>query len=71
MSYGTDEPQGHEYNRTQDELEERRREMQAERDACDFCRYIQDEHGGFGPPHFANPNCRSGGHNHCTCDTCF
>lgn len=24
-----------------------------------------------GPPHFASSRCQSGGHNHCSCDTCF
>ena len=23
------------------------------------------------PNHKASPRCQSGGHNHCTCDTCF
>lgn len=27
--------------------------------------------GGFVPDHFALPTCRSGKHNHCTCDSCF
>jgi hypothetical protein len=26
---------------------------------------------GQGPSHFASPNCRSGKHPHCSCDTCF
>lgn len=25
----------------------------------------------FRPPHFASPACKSGGHNHCSCDACF
>ena len=25
----------------------------------------------FFPPHRASSLCQSGGHNHCTCDTCF
>ena len=24
-----------------------------------------------GPPHDPSPRCESGGHPHCTCDTCF
>jgi hypothetical protein len=27
--------------------------------------------GGFSPSHFALSTCRSGKHNHCTCDSCF
>lgn len=27
--------------------------------------------GSFAPPHTAMSSCRSGGRNHCTCDTCF
>lgn len=33
---------------------------------CPSC--DNDEHG---PAHYASPNCQSGGHNHCSCDTCF
>lgn len=29
------------------------------------------QRGGMMPPHFASPRCESGGHNHCSCDTCF
>jgi hypothetical protein len=25
----------------------------------------------FRPPHYASPFCKSGGHNHCSCDACF
>jgi hypothetical protein len=35
----------------------------------DGCAYPSK--GGFGPDHFALSTCRSGGHNHCTCDSCF
>ena len=37
---------------------------------CKYCQEIKDS-GGFGPSHFASPNCRSGRRNHCTCSTCF
>jgi hypothetical protein len=37
---------------------------------CSECEHIK-ANGGFGPPHNASPRCQSGGHNHCTCDTCF
>jgi hypothetical protein len=29
------------------------------------------ENDAHGPAHYASPNCQSGGHNHCSCDTCF
>ena len=35
------------------------------------CKYCELYGGGMMPPHFASPNCQSGGHNHCTCGTCF
>jgi hypothetical protein len=35
----------------------------------DGCGY--PSHGGFEPDHFALSTCRSGKHNHCTCDSCF
>lgn len=38
---------------------------------CPSCRTIREEHGGFGPPHFASPRCESGGREHCACDVCF
>jgi hypothetical protein len=47
---------------------------------CDFCRrefYDQPQPVGqrvelpFMPRHKAMPHCRSGKHDHCTCDTCF
>jgi hypothetical protein len=37
---------------------------------CSECDRVK-ANGGFGPPHNASPRCESGGHNHCTCDTCF
>ena len=39
-----------------------------ERAACGECARIDD---GFGPSHDASPRCKSGGYDHCTCDTCF
>ena len=43
---------------------------------CSYCdrertRNTADGYGPFMPPHDASPNCESGKHNHCTCDTCF
>lgn len=35
---------------------------------CNYCKLYG---GGMMPPHFASPNCQSGGHNHCTCAICF
>lgn len=35
---------------------------------CRSCILIGD---GFGPSHEASSRCESGGHAHCTCDTCF
>lgn len=36
-------------------------------DPCQQC----ISQGRFGPPHHASPGCQSGGHVHCSCDTCF
>lgn len=36
-------------------------------EACVICA----ETGLLKPPHDASPRCRSGGREHCTCDTCF
>ena len=38
--------------------------------SCSTCDEIKTS-GGFGPRHEASPNCQSGKHSHCTCDTCF
>ena len=38
---------------------------------CDTCISLRLREGAFYPPHYAMHNCRSGGWNHCTCDTCF
>lgn len=35
---------------------------------CDYCLTVS-VFGG--PSHEASPRCRSGRHDHCTCDTCF
>lgn len=35
------------------------------------CEYCERNGDGMMPPHDASLNCRSGGHSHCTCDTCF
>ena len=37
---------------------------------CAYCKELAAK-GGWGPSHFASPNCRSGRRNHCTCGTCF
>jgi hypothetical protein len=37
---------------------------------CKYCQEIKAS-GGFGPSHFASPNCQSGRRPHCTCDLCF
>jgi hypothetical protein len=36
---------------------------------CGFCDHNRDN--GMMPSHDASPNCKSGKHSHCTCDTCF
>jgi hypothetical protein len=48
-------------------------ERKAREDEIANCKYCQEikASGGFGPSHFASPNCRSGRRNHCSCDTCF
>lgn len=40
---------------------------------CAYCRrwYESEDGRPGGPTHKASPLCRSGGHPHCTCDTCF
>lgn len=40
-------------------------------DGCPFCEREKAAGNTFFPPHNASKRCRSGGHNHCTCDTCF
>lgn len=38
---------------------------------CTYCDRERSYNNNFHPSHNASPNCRSGGHNHCSCDTCF
>lgn len=38
---------------------------------CEYCRREQDRGSTFFPSHRASARCRSGGRQHCTCDTCF
>lgn len=49
----------------------RRRCYTAPEGECAYCDRLVREDITFAPPHDASPNCESGGHNHCTCDTCF
>jgi len=37
---------------------------------CSFCQQA-GRPGGYFPAHTAMPRCKSGRHNHCSCDTCF
>ena len=41
------------------------------RNKVEGCAYCEEHGDGMMPPHDASPNCQSGGHSHCTCDTCF
>lgn len=41
------------------------------KDGCAFCERMKDQGETFFPSHEASSGCRSGGHPHCTCDTCF
>lgn len=38
---------------------------------CAYCDDMQARGMTFYPAHKASDNCKSGKHNHCTCDTCF
>ena len=38
---------------------------------CPTCQKELKANNTFFPPHRASSRCQSGGHNHCTCDTCF
>jgi hypothetical protein len=40
-------------------------------DGCGFCDDMKRRGVTFFPVHFASARCQSGGHNHCTCDTCW
>jgi hypothetical protein len=41
------------------------------RAGCAYCAAEKAKGNRFFPSHDAMPTCRSGGRNHCTCDTCF
>ena len=43
----------------------------APRGSCDYCDRERENESRFFPSHNASRRCRSGGHNHCTCDACF
>lgn len=45
--------------------------IERERETCSFCKKIHDSGESLAPEHRASPRCQSGGHPHCTCDTCF
>lgn len=52
-------------------LERMERQGDLERD-CPACRYFYEfGHDTLAPGHKVRPWCRSGGGNHCTCDSCF
>lgn len=38
---------------------------------CAYCDREREAGNSFFPSHTASTRCRSGSHNHCTCDTCF
>lgn len=38
---------------------------------CRTCIVAEARGDKYGPRHNASSRCRSGGYNHCTCDTCF
>lgn len=38
---------------------------------CGYCDQHREMETRFMPSHYASSRCRSGGNNHCTCDTCF
>lgn len=40
-------------------------------DGCPYCEREKEAGEFFFPNHHASSRCESGGHNHCTCDTCF
>lgn len=47
------------------------RRHQAAPGQCTYCDAERRDRSSFHPPHDPSPHCRSGGRNHCTCDTCF
>lgn len=38
---------------------------------CDYCDRERKERNLHFPSHKSSSRCKSGGYNHCTCDTCF
>lgn len=58
---------------TRQERLKRWEEMGAYDSSCAQCATIPDHPtlSPFQPSHKASSRCRSGGRNHCTCDTCF
>lgn len=38
---------------------------------CAYCDRERAQGNKWFPPHTARPQCQSGQHNHCTCDTCY
>jgi hypothetical protein len=42
-----------------------------ERGECVYCDRERKRRNDFHPSHEPMGSCRSGGRNHCTCDTCF
>lgn len=62
-------------NETREEKIKRLEEMGYLDPNCPGCKPSYDESckdpPAFGPSHKAMKRCRSGGYNHCTCDTCF
>lgn len=35
------------------------------------CNYCVSHYGEPSPPHYPSQQCKSGKHNHCSCDVCF
>lgn len=54
-----------------DETPKPKRRSRAPEGECKYCDELRAKDVHFAPPHDASPNCQSGKHNHCTCDTCF
>ena len=40
-------------------------------DGCVYCERAKANRDKYHPYHDASTRCRSGGHDHCTCDTCY
>ena len=47
------------------------RQSRATEGECKYCDELRERGETFAPPHDASLNCQSGGHNHCSCGTCF